>query len=255
MSGSNGYITKKNTIHIGNLTYAAIKRRVTEGGIVPSLPDEYCAGHNLIVESYGVDGNGCSYCDQTLVPGSYGRSSETSAYLVVPLSEPVPSNVLLHSQCAGVMLKYSATYDSCCCPYCTYCCVHYSDMYLTTDAVNFGCYKKFTLSRAPYTVYFCNTCTGKTCLGTMAGNYNYSVCNVSALILADTSVCAQGNNYIIVCCGGNLGQCGACLNPGTGTTTPLYDICPDCQIAIFGLSKSNTSNVCCCCCFGTNYII
>lgn len=254
MSGSNGYITKNNTIHIGNLTYAAIKRRITEGGTVPSLPDEYCAGHNLIVESYGVDESGCSYCDQTLIPGSYGHSSETSAYLVVPSS--LPGDILLHSQDAGVMLKYSATYDSCNCTYCTYCCVYYTDMCLTTEAVNWGCYKKFTLSRAPYTVYFCNTCTGKTCLGTMSGNTcgGTVVTTVNALTLARTDVCALGDNYIIVCCGGNIGS--STTGPGTSTDGGVANLyCADCQIARFSLSKSNTSNACCCCCFGTNYII
>ena len=257
MAGSNGYISKSGGIVIGNTSYAAINRRIdTCTQSQQTLPTTYCDNHYLVLEQcFGSDES--AYCNQKIIPGINCALGPTGYAVLNNGSNGVTT---LYPQFAGLMLKYSATYDSCCCPYCTYCCVYYSGMCLTTDAVNLitpssNLYTKFTLSRAPYTVYFCNTCTGKTCLGTMAGNTcgGSVVTNVNALTLADTSVCAQGNNYIIVCCGGNIGANTTGSGSSTGGVANLS--CADCQIAIFGLSKSNTSNACCCCSFGTNYII
>ena len=236
-----GYITKAAPVVIGNCSFTTICGcGHSGGGIGPTsvnLPGYYSC-HPYVVVERDVEctnpSTGCTFICQYMkfIPTWNGPNG-----VRIDING---NNCGLVSQNAGLKLEYTATHSTCSEAYCTYDCYYYTNICLSTESVIYAApvaasvsYDCYRVSRAPYTAYFCNTCTGSVCLGTLTGNNCSTGCVTTAVNIAlpNQYVCCTGNNYIIVCCGGSMGPTIAA---------------PWCEIARVALAKPSSSASCVC---------
>lgn len=236
---NSGYITKASPVVIGNTTFTTTICGCGQsaGGLTPGTPrlPSYYSDHPYIVVERDVQctnpNTGCPYnCQYMKFIPTWGGQSGVRVGIN-------GNNCGLTTQGAGIKLEYTATHSTCSCAYCTYDCYYYTYICLSTEAVNYAApsaqavsYDCYRVSRAPYTAYFCNTCTGSVCLGTLTGNdcSAGTVTTAVSIALPSQYVCCTGNNYIIVCCGGSMGPVAV----------------PWCRITCIELAKPSSSASC-----------